>query len=71
MKRIILIILSLVSINCHAEHITCFSHSGRIIYDQNVHDVRTTEGFYVFKELDTGKIVYIRGECVVKFRHHR
>lgn len=68
MKKILtVLILSFFTITCHAEEITCFTEAGQVFYQHEAYDVKIIEGFYVFQEPRTGKLVYIDGECVVKF----
>jgi len=70
MKEIIAILsLFLFSFQAHAAEIICFSSNAKVTYRHYTDDVRIAQGFYIFHEQSTGKLVYISGDCVVKYQH--
>lgn len=66
MRKIILFISILLSINLSmADSIKCF-HDGNVIYNRKVRNVTLISDTFTFIEKSSNKVVFYNGDCLVK-----
>lgn len=67
MKKLIAVLLLVLSVPTYADSIKCYSY-GKLIYSHRVHDVTYTGDLFVFTEDSSDDLVFFNGNCLAKIQ---